>query len=647
MLLHSAPQLKILATSREALGIAGESTYPVRSLSLPDPQNTSYETLDQYETVRLFIDRAVVVQPNFQVTNQNASAVTQVCSRLDGIPLAIELAAARVKGLSVEQIASRLDDRFRLLTGGSRTALPRQRTLQATIDWSYKLLSEEERVLLCRLSVFVGGWTLEAAEQVCASDTLSSDQILDLLLRLVDKSLVIADTGASEPRYHMLETIRQYAQEKLDDGSDGTHIRARHLDYFLHLAEQADKEAHGPNQVEWMDCLDRELENTRAALDWGYSSEQPDKLLRLLAASGWTWLIRWPSSEYKTWVEKIHALPVTAANRATFAKILNISVHQEWIARNFDEAKSLDEESQAICRELGSNGKAGLAEALSMLGLITEAEGKIDDSIFCYERGFELYQECGDVWGMAFAMFLLGGSVLQKGDDNQSLRWLNQSMENFKELGDPWGMARVSQRLGELYLNQGAYEKARIYFDQHLRLDEGLHFKQGVVVALANLGTLYRCLRDFKQAQFYYKKGMELANEYNFKINRGYNLYSLGMLALQQNQFSVAKRYFTEYFNSDGGFAEKISACDLLLGSAAIAAGAGQPERSALLYGAAQTIFETTDYRLPLYDQAEFDRHIQIARDQLGDAKFDKFAAEGRSMTLEQAIADALEESDG
>ena len=193
------------------------------------------------------------------MTNQNASAVTQVCSRLDGIPLAIELAAARVKGLSVEQIASRLDDRFRLLTGGSRTALPRQRTLQATIDWSYKLLSEEERLLLRRLSIFAGGWTLEAAEQVCATEDLGSDQVLDLLLRLVDKSLVIAATGTSEPHYHLLDTIRQYAQEKLDESGEAMLLHAKHLDYFLTLAGQMDEQILGPDQIKWMDRFEKDL----------------------------------------------------------------------------------------------------------------------------------------------------------------------------------------------------------------------------------------------------------------------------------------------------------------------------------------------------------------------------------------------------
>jgi non-specific serine/threonine protein kinase len=239
-LLSHAPSIEILGTSREAFAISGEMIRHVPSLSLPDPTRAiGVEQLSQYEAVQLFIERAILIQPHFTITKENAPAVAQICYRLDGIPLAIELAAARVRGLSVEQIAARLDDRFRLLTGGSRTALPRQRTLQAAIDWSYKLLDEEESRLLRRLSVFAGGWTLEAAEQVCAGDELESDQILDLLLHLVDKSLVVAKTGEIPPRYSMLETIRQYAKERLDDSGEANSVRDRHLEYFCSLAEQA------------------------------------------------------------------------------------------------------------------------------------------------------------------------------------------------------------------------------------------------------------------------------------------------------------------------------------------------------------------------------------------------------------------------
>jgi predicted ATPase len=233
-LLNAAPNLKILASSREALGVKGEQAWHVPSLSIPDLKHLpAIEGLSQYEAVRLFIDRAVLAQPHFAVTDENANAVAQICSRLDGIPLAIELAAARVKVLKAEQIAERLNDRFRLLTGGSRTALPRQQTLRALIDWSYDLLSENEKLLLRRLAVFMGGCTLEAAEQVCNDGHIHAEDVLDLLIHLVDKSLVVVDENPAQLRYRMLETVRQYAREKLLESGEGEKFHTQHIAYFL------------------------------------------------------------------------------------------------------------------------------------------------------------------------------------------------------------------------------------------------------------------------------------------------------------------------------------------------------------------------------------------------------------------------------
>ena len=269
-LLRSCPNLKILAASREALGIAGERAWRVPSLSLPDPQNLETlkaSTLTQYEAVRLFIDRAVAVQSSFAVTERNASALAQLCHRLDGIPLALELAAARAKVLSVEEISARLDDRFRLLTGGSRTALPRQQTLRSAIDWSYNQLSEKERVLFNRTSVYMGGWTLAAAEAICAGGEIEEYNILDLLTSLVDKSLVVTKEEEGRTRYYLLETVRQYARDKLLESGEGVDLRNHHLEWYLDLAERSEPGLRGPDQVEWQKRLEIEHDNLRTALE--------------------------------------------------------------------------------------------------------------------------------------------------------------------------------------------------------------------------------------------------------------------------------------------------------------------------------------------------------------------------------------------
>ena len=268
-LIRSCPMVQILATSREGLGIAGETTYRVPSLSLPDPRQTqTAESLSQYESAQLFIARALQTQPDFAVTNQNAPALASICYRLDGIPLAIELAAARARSLSVEDIHSKLDQRFRLLTGGSRTALPRQQTLRSLIDWSYDLLNEPEKALLCRLSVFAGGWTLEAAEQVCAGDVVEEWEVLDLLTSLCDKSLVVAEPSGTTTRYRILETVRQYARDRMLENGDGAVYRDRHLAFFLALAEEMEPQINSPRMKEILDRFEGELDNFRTALEW-------------------------------------------------------------------------------------------------------------------------------------------------------------------------------------------------------------------------------------------------------------------------------------------------------------------------------------------------------------------------------------------
>jgi predicted ATPase len=265
-LLHSCPELRVLATSREALGITGEVAWVVPSLSLPDLRHL--ESLPRYESARLFLERAAAVRPTFMLTEQNAPAVAQICYRLDGIPLAIELAAARAKVLSAEQIADRLDDSFRLLSAGARTAIPRHRTLHATMDWSYEWLPELERILVRRLSVFIGGFTLKAVESVCVGEDLQRNEVLDLLSHLVDKSLVLVAEHDGEARYRLLETVRQYGWEKLSESGEEGQLREQHARYYLALAEEAEPELKGEGQVAWLERLEREHGNLRVAMRW-------------------------------------------------------------------------------------------------------------------------------------------------------------------------------------------------------------------------------------------------------------------------------------------------------------------------------------------------------------------------------------------
>lgn len=269
-LLKSCPGLVVLATSREPLGVEGEATFRVPSLSLPEPnQRQQIDALTQYEAVRLFIDRALRTRPNFEVNN-NAPAVAEICQRLEGIPLAIELAAARVRVLTPDQVAAGLTDRFHLLTGGTRTALPRQQTLRASVDWSYELLTEEERLILIRLSVFAGGFSLDAAEDVCGGEDIDSRRVLDLLSSLVDKSLVVVEEKGSSAHYRLLETIRQYARDRLAESDDESRTRDRHLDFYVGMAEKLLIGFETEDVANWLDWVEGESDNLRAAMDWSF-----------------------------------------------------------------------------------------------------------------------------------------------------------------------------------------------------------------------------------------------------------------------------------------------------------------------------------------------------------------------------------------
>jgi predicted ATPase/transcriptional regulator with XRE-family HTH domain len=642
-LLSVCPHLKILATSRESMRIPGEWLYTVPTLEFPaEGSLVDAESAANYPALKLFAERGSTVRSDFALSTGNIQAVASICAQLDGLPLAIELIAARVRLMSPQELLKRLSDQFVLSVDGMRTVPTRQKTLTNAISWSYNLLPHEEQKLFACLSLFSGSFTLSAAETIF-TEMFAEKTVSDLIISLSDKNLLQHSFDArGETRFSMLITIRLFASQRLMESGRAAAMHERHAAYFLKLAEEADQHVHGPDQVEWMDRLDVEFDNLRAALDWWLSRRATEKLLRLFAALGWTWLVRRSPSESRSWYQKIRALPDVVNYPDLYARVLNKAARLEWREGNLDEARSLAEESRAIWLELGADGEHGLAEDLCTLGMIEQYE-RVNVANSYFKQSFELYQKCGDKWGMAFTKQNLGNVTSVAREDDSALVWLKQSLDLFRQLGDPWGMARTSQFLGQLFLSQGDYKNARLYFEQHLKFDQGLRFKEGITVALANLGELHRYQGDYDQAEYYYEQSLSVSREYGFAHDTNNTRYVLGLLALQRNNYPLAKRFFTDYFILISESSKKVGACDFLTGSAAVAGGQNQPERAAKLYGAAQAIFDTTDYRIPPFDRDEFDRHIQIARDQLGETRFEALAAEGHAMTLEQAIAYALE----
>ena len=644
-LLSTCSRLKIIATSREALRIPGEWQYSISALHIPGENlPIVMETVSQFPALTLFVERARAVRSDFALNPDNVQQIAAICTQLDGLPLAIELIAARIRLMSPQLLLVRLNDQLTLYADGRRAVPRRQKTLYDAIAWSYDLLSQEEQELFARLSVFSGGFTVDAAESIF-SRTTTNRSISDLIASLVDKSLLqraIDDETLGEPRFNMLVTIQQFALDCLRRREAEAEVRNWHMAYFLEFAETADKEIHGPDQVEWINRLESEHENFRATLEQCVSNQNTEIALRLLGALAWSWTVRNHYSEMQRWFDQIRVLPEIITHPALYARLLNQMGYQNFLSGDYRQARSVLTESQAIWLKLGVDGERGLAESFYQLGIVAlygDADKRTSKSLF--EKSLKLYQNCGDQWGLAVNTFRLGTIEADENHDDLALALLEQSLALFEKLGDLWGIARVSLWLGGVFLSRRNYEKARQFLEQHLRLDENLDFKQGIAVALANLGNLYRYQGDYEQAELYYGKSLSICYQYGLKT-KGYNLYVLGLLALHRNNYPLAMQFFANYLNAARASAEKISLYEFLTGLAAIASGMDQSEHSARLYGAAQAISETIDYLIPKFDRVELDRHIQIAREKLGDTAFEALAAEGRAMTMEQAIDYAL-----
>jgi predicted ATPase/class 3 adenylate cyclase/DNA-binding CsgD family transcriptional regulator len=498
-ILHAAPNAQILASSREALAIGGEVTYRVPSLELPDLSHLPpIESLSQYEAVKLFIDRAKSAVSTFTVTNENAPALAQVCHYLDGIPLAIELAAAKVRVLSMEQIVQRLDDRFRLLTGGSRTALERHQTLRATIDWSHNLLSPIEQILFRRLSCFVGGWTLEAAESVCESGPIKSDDVLSLIEQLINKSLVLTEEASHETRYHMLETIRQYANEKLLESVENDALRNRHLEYFLKFAEVTEPKLRSEDQERWLSQLEMEHNNIRAALEWSLVAHNKNESgLRLSSALVTFWLIHGYLREGQTWLEQLLTLN-SDAPAIIRAKALTGAGTLAWGMSDYSRAVALHQDSLALYRALYN--QRGIAEALTNLGVQALAQGNFEQAMQQLEESLKLYRTLNDKVGTADALMCLGEVHRYTGDPEVAAVCYAESLTLYRELGDQRWIAGALHNLGLAAIDQGDSKQALLYHQESLGLFQRLGEKQYLPESLEALADIFGVRRQSEPA---------------------------------------------------------------------------------------------------------------------------------------------------
>jgi predicted ATPase/DNA-binding SARP family transcriptional activator len=648
-LLRACPNLHILASSREALGVAGETVFQVPSLPAPSSfQALTVEAALQYDAVHLFVDRAQTAQPGFSLTGENAAAVAQICHRLDGIPLAVELAAARVKMLTPEQIAERLGDRFRLLTGGSRTALPRQQTLRATLDWSYNLLSEAERELLCQLSAFAGGWTLEAAEGVCgqaggAAEGLVATpplDVLDLLTQLVNKSLAVAEqTPGETARYRLLETIRHYTREKLLEIGEGAAVRDRHLGYFLALAERAEPGLTGPAQVDWLNCLETELDNVRAALEWALESAV-EAGLRLATLLGRFWAAHDHSREGGDWLARLLQRPDALQCAQARARALGVQGMLLVSQGNPVQAQAVAEMSLALCRAQAD--KAGEAFSLMILGQVAYLHGEFALAQPLLDDSLALFRALGDKVNTAEA---LSWASLDRREDCRARACLEESLAINRELGHVAGIANSLVSLACQAYWEDDYVAPAAWLDEAMTLQRQLGSKAGMAWVMESYGNLAFRQGDYERARACFEESFALnaaAGQHDY-----WSRVKLAHIAARQGQWVQARSTFAEVIQ---GFSEaRISngVAYSMEGLAGLAVAEGQPERAVRLVGWADAIRQAIgDFRPPV-EQKTVDGDVAVARSQLNEAVFAAAYAEGQRLTMEQAIAYALEPGPG
>ncbi len=609
-LLHGCRNIRILATSREALNISGETLFRVPSLAFPEPHYLpSLEIAAQYESIRLLVERAQAAKPQFQLTNANLQSVAQICARLDGMPLAIELAAARVKTLGVEQIAAQLVDAFRLLTGGSRTALPRQQTLRATIDWSNALLFEQERVLFRRLSVFAGGWTLDAAEYVCADKAgairelpLQRTEVLDTLSRLVDKSLVIVEEQENSVRYRFLETIRQYAREKLVEAGEAEEWQSRQLEFFGTLAQTADPHLRSAEQFTWLKRLASEKDNLRAALEWalqpdGQAGARHEMGLELAANLARFWTIQGDLREGRAWLEKMLEFGEDRVSAsAVRARAMHGAGFIAWFQDDYDQAFNWLKKSETMWQALAD--PLGLAYTRIYLAHCLWASKDRAAARSMWEEGIVIFQSHDDRWGEAWSLAFLGRDARDSGNYEQARPLYLKSAELLREIGDQWAYAIIASHLGTIAFHLGDYASARKLIGERLALGRKMGSKLHIALSLSGLGGIASAEGDYPGATELFKEALVICHQIGNISEVVNNLTWLAWLMSKQGQFERAVRLDA----------------------------AASKSRGTVNIGWWPLQSSTSDT-------------LEIARAQLDQDAFDAAWEEGRAMTLEQAIA--------
>jgi predicted ATPase/DNA-binding CsgD family transcriptional regulator len=596
-LLRACPTLHILATSREPLRVSGERIWRVPPLTLPDAALTA-TSLAESEAVQLFVERAHGRAPDFVLTEENAAAVATICQRLDGMPLALELAAARVAVLPVGQLAARLDDALRVLTVGERTAPPRQQALRATLDWSHALLGAEERAVLRRLAVFAAGWELEAAEAVCGAGEIARADVLELLGQLVEKSLVAMAEEGGAARYSMLEVVRQYAAERLAASGEREDAHRRHAAYYLAIAAVPDAAAVGAAQMAWVERLEREHDNLRAALQWAVEQEDAETALRLVGALWPFWEARGYLREGRRWLTAALGM-ADAGDPALRGKALRGAGLLATWQGDYPAARALHAESLTLYRALGD--RDSIAHALENLGMVAHEQGE-------YAAASALHAE---------------------------------SLAIRRELGDQRNIASSLNNLGLVMRGQGDYAAARALHEESLAIHRVLQDHQGIGNELSNLGMMAYLQGDDAAARALHEESLAIRRTLGDRRGIAISLSNLGLVAYRQGEYATARALHAESLAIRRALGDA-SIPESLEGLAAVAGALGKGARAARLLGAAATLRAAITAPLPPDERAVQEAWVARVRADLDADVWDAAWATGAATPIEAIIAEAL-----
>lgn len=679
-LVANAPQVQVLLTSRARLHLQGEHDVPLPPLDLPDPQQRarwSAVTLAQIPAVALFVARAQAVNPSFVLTDANAVAVADVCARLDGLPLAIELAASRITLLPPLALLARLGDQRTLLQGGAVDAEPKQQTLQATLDWSYNLLTAAEQVLFARLAVFVGGWTLAAAEAICQGPDDQPLDVLQGLHALLDHHLLTAtDGGDGEPRLGMLETIREYARERLLGSGEADTMQRAHAAYYLALAEQAEGELTGPQQAHWLARLEQEHDNLRAVLRWAEERGDGETTLRMGSAVWRFWGMHGYAHEGREWLQAALAQE-TVQPAALQAKALTAAGMLALYQNQYATARPLFEDSLAlahaikdptgvatallnlgrIAMEQGELPRAtalleesltlyqavnhtyGMADTLNVLACVVQNQGNLARADTLFEESLALHQQSGNLRGCAFVLNNLGILAQEQGDYARATNILAECLMLDRQLGDIWGSAMTLNNLGMAHHEQGNDVQAVALYEESLALSRQLHDKLSIARTLDNLGEVALGQGDLTRAVNLFTESVALLRELEHLRSNALHLNHLARAVHLQGNDAKATETFKESLALAWNLRDMLCIAVNFEGMAAMAAAQGQPARVVQLLGAAAGLREASGTPLRPSERAPYEQLLTTVRTQLDTTTFATLWAEGQRMSLEEAVA--------